>query len=185
MCERILLNAGRVDEAYERYALTANQANTGLATFRLIAKKYPQRDPRQILLDLAELSGDAGRWFAAAKDAGFLDLALQFAKSGQTEPRTLSRAARDRLPTDAVFCLRVGRLAIERVLDGFGYDLTGADVIEACDRFMAAAEKLGVTSDAKDDVARLAGKCPPQVAMFRDVLLRRLTRTAEPTPRVP
>jgi hypothetical protein len=28
MCERILLNAGRADEAYEHYALTANQANT-------------------------------------------------------------------------------------------------------------------------------------------------------------
>jgi hypothetical protein len=161
-CEGILLNAGRADEAYERYALTANQANTGLATFRLIVKKYPQRDPKQILLDLAESSGDTGRWFAAAKDAGFLDLALQFAKSGRTDPRTLSRAARDLLPTDAVFCLRVGRLAIERILDGFGYDLTGADIIEACDRFMAAAEKLGVTSDAKDDVARLAEKCSSQ-----------------------
>jgi hypothetical protein len=66
-----------------------------------------------------------------------------------------------------VFCLRVGRLAIELSLDGFGYDLTGADIIEACDRFMAAAEKR-----------------PPQGAMFRDVLLRRLTRTAELTPRV-
>jgi len=78
-CERILLDAGREAEAYEKHALTANVSSTGLATYRMIARKYPTRDPKQILLDLAKLSGDRGRWFAAAKDAGFLDLALYFA----------------------------------------------------------------------------------------------------------
>ncbi|MEO8661962.1 MAG: hypothetical protein ABI693_26080 [Bryobacteraceae bacterium] len=93
-CERILLDAGRTDEAYEKYALTANASSTGLTTFRAIARKYPGREPNRILLELAESSGDAGRWFAAAKDAGLLDLALQFATTGQTDPRTLSRASR-------------------------------------------------------------------------------------------
>src|SRR5205807_1071627 len=41
-CERILLSAGRTDEAY-KYALTANVTSTGLATFRAIARKYPDR----------------------------------------------------------------------------------------------------------------------------------------------
>ena len=180
MCERILLDAGRVDEAYQRYALTANHANTGLATFRLIAKKYPKRDPQQVLMDLAESSGETGRWFAAAKDAGFLDLALHFARSGHADPRTLSRAARDLLATDAVFCLRVGRLAIERMLGGVGYDLTSADLMEACDRFLAAAGALGVTSDAKADLTQLAQTSAPQAALFRDVLLRHLRRSGEP-----
>ncbi len=53
-CERILLDCGRYDQAYRRYALTANEAATGLATFRAIAKKYPHRDPATILLDLAK-----------------------------------------------------------------------------------------------------------------------------------
>jgi hypothetical protein len=65
-CEEILLAAGRRAEAYERYAFTANLANTGLATFRQIAKKYPEVDPQRILTDLAEATGDPGRWFAAA-----------------------------------------------------------------------------------------------------------------------
>jgi len=75
-CEKILLDLGRVDEAYEKYALTAKSSSTGLAAFRTIVKKYPGGDPKKILLDLAASSGEPGRWFAAAKDAGFLDLAL-------------------------------------------------------------------------------------------------------------
>ena len=107
-CEKILLDAGRTDEAYEKYALTANISSTGLATFRAIVRKYPGRDPKTILLDMAESSGDSGRWFAAAKDAGFLDLSLEFANEGRTDPRTLSRASRDLLHKDARFCLRAG-----------------------------------------------------------------------------
>ena len=87
-CERILI-------AYERYALTASETVTGLATFRAIAKKYPHRDPSGILLDLAESSGDTGRYFVAARDAGLHDLAPKFAGEGRTDPCTLSRAARD------------------------------------------------------------------------------------------
>ena len=115
-CEKILLDLGRVDEAYEKYALTANGSSTGLATFRAITKKYTSRDQKQILLDLAMSRGEPGRWFAAAKDAGFLDLALQFAKTGRTDPRTLSRASRNWLNKDARFCLEVGRLAIQRIV---------------------------------------------------------------------
>jgi membrane-associated PAP2 superfamily phosphatase len=65
-----------------------------LATFRAIARKYPSHDPKKILLDLATSSGDPGRCFAAAKDAGFLDLAVEFAATGRTDPRTL------RIPRD-------------------------------------------------------------------------------------
>jgi hypothetical protein len=40
-CEEILLSSSMAEEAYRRYALTANTGNTNLATFRAIAKKYP------------------------------------------------------------------------------------------------------------------------------------------------
>lgn len=173
-CEKILLDLGRVDEAYERYALTANGSSTGLATFRAIVRKYPGRDPKAILRDLAASSGDAGRWFAAAKDAGFLDLALKFANEGRTDPRTLSRASRDLLQKDARFSLQVGRLAIQRILEGYGYELTGADVIDAYNHFMAAAETLGVTSQARADVLALATKQPG--APFSEVLIRQCSR---------
>lgn len=170
-CEKILLNLGRSDEAYEKYALTANGSSTGLATFRAIVKKYPGRDPKKILLDLATSSGEFGRWFAAAKDAGFLDLALEFAKTGRTDPRTLSRASRDLLNKDARFCLQVSQLAIQRILEGYGYELTGADVIDAYNHFMAAAQALGIASQARADVFDMATK--QSGAAFSDLLIRR------------
>jgi hypothetical protein len=171
-CEKILLDLGRMDEAYEKYALTANAATTGLATFRAIIKKYPGRNPKKILLDLATSSGEPGRWFAAAKGAGFLDLALEFAQTGRTDPRTLSRASRDLLKKDPRFCLEVGRLAIQRILDGYGYELTGIDVIDACDHFMAAAETLEIAPQARADVLAMAKKQPGAVS---DILIRHCT----------
>jgi hypothetical protein len=168
-CERILLDLGRMDEAYEKYALTANGSSTALATFRAIVRKYPGRDPKKVLLDLATLSGEPGRWFAAAKDAGFLDLALEFANAGRTDPRTLSRAARDFLKTDARFCLEVGRLAIQRILEGYGYELTGIDVLDAFNHYMAAAQTLGVASPARADALAMATKLP---GMASNILLR-------------
>jgi len=174
VCEKILIDIGRVDEAYEKYALTANGSTTGLATFRTIARKYAGRDPKAILADLAAVSGDPGRWFAAAKDAGLLDLALQFAKEGRTDPRTLSRASRDFLLKDARFSLQVGRLAIQRILEGYGYEVTSADVIDAYNHLMAAALTLEVSSEACADILALAKKQPG--AAFSDILIRRCCR---------
>jgi hypothetical protein len=120
-------------------------------------------------LDLATSSGEPGRWFAAAKDAGFLDLALEFANKGRTDPRTLSRASRDFLLKDPQFSLQVGRLAIQRILEGYGYELTGIDVMDAYDHFMAAAQTLGIASQARADVLALATQGPG--AAFSDVLI--------------
>ena len=170
-CEKILLDSGRVDEAYEQYAFTANSTSTGLATFRAIVRKYPVRDPKRILLELATWSGEPGRWFAAAKDSGYLDLALELANSGRTDPRTLSRASRDLLPIDARFCLQIGRLAIQRMLEGYGYELTGIELIDAHSHFMAAANALGVAAEARADLETLAQQHPEDA--FSEVLLRR------------
>jgi len=172
-CEKILLDCGRETEAYERYALTANVSSTGLATHRSIVRKYPDHDPKKILLDLAESSGESGRWFAAAKDAGFLDLALQFAQTGSTDPCTLSRASRDLLDKNAKFSLQIGRIAIQRMLDGYGYDLIGLDVAEAYSHFMKAAEKLGVAESARGDVLSMAMDAERKGSPFADILVRR------------
>ena len=123
-------------------------------------------------MQLAQSSGDPGRWFAAAKGAGFLDLALEFATTGRTDPRTLSRASRDLLKKDAHFCMQVGRLAMQRILEGQGYELTAIDVIDAYERFMAAAEKLGVAAAARDDVLASAAKRQQNGEPFGDTLTR-------------
>lgn len=82
-------------------------------------------------MDLAETSGDTGRYFAAAKDAGFYDLALKFAEEGRTDPRTLSRASRDFGGKEPTFAMTVGRLALQRLLQGHGYEITSLDVLDA------------------------------------------------------
>lgn len=169
-CEKILLDLGRVDEAYAKYALTANASSTGLATFRAIVRKYPAQDPKKILLDLAGSSGEPGRWFAAAKDAGLLDLALEFAERGRTDPRTLSRASRDFLKKDASFSLKAGRLALQRILEGHGYELTGSDVLDAFDHYIAAAQTFGVDSQARADALVMAAQHP---GVAGDILIRR------------
>ena len=57
-CEEILLSSGLADEAYRRYALEANQGTTHLATFRAMAKKYPDKPPEEILRDLGYLQAE-------------------------------------------------------------------------------------------------------------------------------
>jgi hypothetical protein len=43
LCEQLLLSQGRSDEAYTRYGLSANQAGTYLAWFRVVQRKYAGR----------------------------------------------------------------------------------------------------------------------------------------------
>jgi hypothetical protein len=94
-CEEILPSIGRSDEAYRRYAITANRSTSYLATYRTILGKYPAKAPEEILRDLIwSTPGEEGKWFAAAKDAGLLELAIELAERSPTDPRTLMHAAR-------------------------------------------------------------------------------------------
>jgi hypothetical protein len=63
---QLLLDAGRVDEAYARYGIQATSANTNIATFRAIAKRYPGIEPSRILGDLiVSTPGEEGKWLAS------------------------------------------------------------------------------------------------------------------------
>ena len=67
-CEGLLIQHSRTDEAYRKYGLRAATGTTNLAVYRALARQYPDRDRRQILLDLIESRGDKSKWFAAAMD---------------------------------------------------------------------------------------------------------------------
>lgn len=95
-CEGVLLGSSFADVAYARYAVEATYSTTNLATFKAIVKKYPGKPRETILRDLvASQPGQEGKWFAAAKDAGFFELAIELANRSPSDPRTLIRAARD------------------------------------------------------------------------------------------
>jgi hypothetical protein len=154
-CEEMLLGAGRTDEAYARYGIRANQGSTYLASFRAVAKKYPHKPAREIILDLARSTpGDEGKWFAAAKDAGLYDEALALARRSPCDPKTLTRAARDFADTQPAFAAGAGLLAIHWLVQGYGYEVTGLDVWAAYGATIAAVSKNGDTAEAKERIRR-------------------------------
>ena len=94
-------------------------------------------------LDLIETRGERGKWFAAAKDAGLLDVALLCARDYAAAPATLVRAARDFAAKEPKFAAEVGVIALGRVLDGSGYDLEVSLVQEAFSHLTDAASRIG------------------------------------------
>ena len=176
-CERVLLDAGRRDEAYRRYGLAAATAGTNVAVFGEIARKYPEREPRQVLVDLIQTHGNKGKWFAAAKDAGYLDLALACAGAISAEPSTLIRAARDFLELDLQFAALVALHALDHLLAGSGYEPTTMDAVSAYEHLMAAANKLGKCDWAGAKVQELLARgCPSDRTEMRRAVAAKLQR---------
>jgi len=155
-CEKILLSSGLYEEAYQLYALMVNRGGTNLATFRNIVKKYPMKDPHEILQDLIESRpGEAGKWFATAKSQGLLPLALKLAHQSPCEPKTLNRAAGDYLDKNPKFALGVAIASLHWLAEGWGYEVTGSDVFAAYDYAMKAAASLGMTDQVKADIVKI------------------------------
>jgi hypothetical protein len=156
ICEEILLSMGRTDEAYARYGLRASRGGTYLATFRSVARKYPHKPAAEILRDLVETTpGEEGKWFAAARAAGLYDEALALAGSAPCDPKTLVRAARDLADERPEFAMAVGLLALRWLVQGYGYEVTGADVLAAYAITMRAAERSGKLPEVRDQVRQL------------------------------
>ncbi|MCB9703735.1 MAG: hypothetical protein H6711_17700 [Myxococcales bacterium] len=156
LSEAVLLAAGRRDEAYRDHAFAANQRQNYLQTFRALTHRYPERDPATILADLiAQSPGDEGRWFATARSLRFFNLALEIAERSPCDPRTLSRAAAERLDDDPAFALAVALAALRWIVAGHGHAIDGADVFEAFDLVREAASRLGVDAAARADVLRI------------------------------
>jgi len=99
-------------------------------------------------LDLVRFSpGQEGKWFAAAKDIGFLTEAVSLARQSPCDPRTLTRASRDFAVTQPAFALEVGLLALPWLVQGSGYEIASADVIDAWRATAHAVQSAGRTSE--------------------------------------
>ena len=155
-CEGILISSGLHEEAYQRYGLSAAMGNSYIARFRAVAKRYPMKDPSQILADLiATMPGEEGKWFATAKDLKLYDLALELANRTPCEPKTLTRAANNYLETEPAFALGSAMAALRWLSEGWGYEVTSADVIEAYDHAMDAASKLNKVDDVTGQIRQI------------------------------
>lgn len=154
-----LLRQGRSLEAYQRFGLVSNQKSTNLATFRAIKKKYPEIPPEQILRDLAALNPEgAGKWFAAAKDAGLWELALDLAARSPCDPKTLNRAAADFEFSNPEFALGSALLSLHWLVEGYGYEITSVEVMVAYFAAIKLGKELGREAEVKGQVDTLLAR---------------------------
>lgn len=180
-CENILIRQGRLDEAYGRYGLAAALGTTNLATYRALLRTYPERDHRQMLIDLIETRGNKGKWFAAAKEAGFLDIAITCAAAPDADPSTLVRAARDFEVKQPEFAMTVGLLAIRSLISGGGYEPLLSDAANTVRHIMAAAKSIGVMDWATEQIGlALQQPCVKGREAFRDIGAAELRRQVAP-----
>ena len=169
--EDVLLQAGRRAEAYTKCAVAANQANSRLATYRAIAKKYPEIEPDRLLRDLIDSTpGEEGKWFATAKSLKRDNLALELAWRSPCDPKTLTRAARDHLGNQPTFAAEAALAALHWMSQGHGYELTGADVQEAYRHAMAAAQSIGHAEQIQRRVDQVLDGDAPAAKWMRQVM---------------
>jgi len=143
-CEAILLSSGMADEAYNRYAVLAVESTTNLATFKAICKKYPHKAPVDVLWDLVDSTpGTEGKWFAAAKDAGLYLEAMNLIHRSPTDPRTLTRAAKEFCTSQNDFASECALAALRWISRGHGYEITAVEVQEAFNALIAATRASG------------------------------------------
>lgn len=174
-CEDVLLSSGLTDEAYRQYGLVANQGGTYLATFRAVTKRYPTKPPSEVLADLVRSTpGDEGKWFAAAKDAELFDDALALASRTPCDPRTLTRAARDYEKSKPIFAVGAGLLALHWLIQGYGYEITSADVWAAYRSTMAAGERHGSAAEVKAQIRKMVAAETASDHFISKVLSREL-----------
>jgi hypothetical protein len=176
VCEEIVFSIGQAEEAYERYAIPANQSTSYLATYWAIVRKHPEKAPAEILRDLIQSTpGEEGKWFATAKEAGLLDLAIELANRSPTDPQTLTRAARDFMDRNPAFALEAGLVALRWLGQGYGYEVTTADVW-TYSHTMQVAERLG----RRDEIRARVGKLAANGGFVADVLGRELGPGGQP-----
>jgi len=175
-CEQILISSGLYEEAYRRYGLSAATGNSYIARFRSVAKRYSMKDRSQILSDLIGTTpGEEGKWFATAKELGFYDLALELANRSPCDPKTLTRAARDYLDPEPAFSLGSAIAALRWLSEGWGYEVTSVDVVEAYDRAMDAAARLDMVDNVSEWIQQLVATSDTAATKFvREVLQVRM-----------
>jgi hypothetical protein len=114
------------------------------------------KDKSQILLDLiATTPGEEGKWFATAKELELYDLVLELFNWSPCDPKTLTRAARDYLDLEPVFALGTAIAALRWLSEGWSYEVTSIDVMEAYDRAMGAAARLNKVDNVSERIRQL------------------------------
>jgi len=98
---------------------------------------------------------------------------LELASRSPCDPKTLTRAARDYLETEPAFALGSALAALRWLGEGWGYEVTDADVVEAYDRALEAASRLNKTDQVASQIRQfVASKESASMRFVRQALLR-------------
>ena len=166
--EEELLKAGRRAEAFNQYALLANQANTHLSTFRALTKKYPELAKDKLLAHLvASTPSERGKWFATAKTLKLFEQATRMAWASPCDPKTLNRAARDHLKTQPDFAMQCALASLHWMSLGHGYELTSMDVQDVHRIAFEAAANTDQTEQAHATIGHVLTADRPKSAWMK------------------
>ena len=169
--EDLLLKAGRRQEAFDCYALLANQAHTHLATYRALAKKYPEIPASDLLARLvASTPATTGKWFATAKTLKLYEEATHLAWASPCDPKTLLRAARDHLTKQPAFAMECALAALHWMAQGHGYEISVLDVRQAQQFAQQAAMGIGQSERTQERLQQLLASDTRSVRWLREAL---------------
>ena len=125
---------------------------------------------------ISSTPGAEGKWFAAAKDAGLFDVAIELATRSPTDPRTLARAARDYGVELPGFAIASGLAALRWISHGYGYEITGMDVLDAYTAVMQAASGAGVDEHRiKEQIREMISGSQPGNQFVKKILAHHLS----------
>ena len=166
--EAELLKAGRRADAFNNYALLANQASSHLSTFRALTKKYPELAKDNLLAHLiASTPGEPGKWFATAKTLKLFEQATRLAWASPCDPKTLNRAARDHLKSQPEFALQCALASLHWMSKGHGYELTGLDVQDAHRLAIEAAAATRQNGQAQATIGQVLAPDRPKATWMK------------------
>jgi hypothetical protein len=131
-----------------------------VSEIKQVARKQPLLGAEgAVLADLvAHTPGEEGKWFAAAKSAKLFDEAIALANLTPCSPQTLTRAARDFAEKNSTFAIEAGLAALRWLVEGYGYEITGADVRAAYSQTMKAAENAGAAGEIRARIRELVSR---------------------------
>lgn len=156
ICEELLLELGRRDEAWQRFALEAHESPSRVKWLKSLLKTYPEYDAGSILAQLVATSrGQEGRWFAAARNNGLLNEALLLAENSAAEPATLITALKQHADSDPPFAFGCGLLAVRGLLRGDAFDPDKIEIETLARHLKSVAEALDASMVLRDSVSEL------------------------------
>ena len=96
-----------------------------------------------------------GKWFATANKLNYFDLALELIKNNPADPKTLNRAAKDRLNEEPNYALNLAMSSLYWITQGFGYEISNFDIHDALSVIKQSSKEIGLWKITKQQLEKI------------------------------